>query len=113
MGEVLLDTVESLLGAAVKDWAAILYVLLAVNIAPQVRAAEPAPIPLWANGAPGEPATKPEDEPALFLHQPVADKANGTTLVICPGGGYGHLAIDYEGHETAEWLNTFGVTAFV
>ena len=68
---------------------------------------------VMGNGAPGEPATKPEDEPVLFLHRPGADKANGTAVVICPGGGYGHLAIDYEGHEEAEWFNTMGVTAFV
>jgi acetyl esterase/lipase len=87
--------------------------LLAVAFALNLKAAEPAKIPLWANGAPGEPATKPADEPVLFVHQAPADKANGTAVVICPGGGYGHLAIDHEGHETAEWLNTFGVTALV
>jgi acetyl esterase/lipase len=80
---------------------------------PPIHAAEPERIPLWADGAPGEPATKPDDQPVLFLHRPAADKANGTAVVICPGGGYGHLAIDYEGHEEAEWFNTMGVTAFV
>ena len=82
-------------------------------VAAATHAAEPERIPLWAIGAPGEPATKAEDEPAIFLHRPAPDVANGTAVVICPGGGYGHLAIDHEGHQIADWLNTLGVTAFV
>jgi acetyl esterase/lipase len=76
-------------------------------------AAEPVTIPLWKDGAPGTPATKPEDEPTLYLYRPAADVATKTALIICPGGGYGHLAIDKEGTKIAEWLNSFGVTAFV
>ena len=34
-------------------------------------------------------------------------------VVICPGGGYGGLAIDHEGKQVAEWLNSIGVAAFV
>ena len=33
--------------------------------------------------------------------------------MICPGGGYHLLAIDYEGNDVAQWLTSFGVTAFV
>jgi acetyl esterase/lipase len=87
--------------------------LLAFAFGLDVGAEEPVKIRLWADAAPGEPATKPADEPVLFLHQPAPSTANGTAVVICPGGGYGHLAIDHEGHATAEWLNTVGVTAFV
>ena len=35
------------------------------------------------------------------------------SIVICPGGGYNHLAYDKEGFKTAQWLNDLGVTAFV
>lgn len=83
------------------------------SLAVSVARAEPVPIVLWPGGAPGEPATKAEDQPVLFLHQPAGGDANGTAVVICPGGGYGNLAIDHEGHETARWLNSLGVTAFV
>lgn len=69
-------------------------------------------IPLWPNGAPGA-ATKPQDEPQLFVYPAPADKATGAAVIVCPGGGYGHLAIDHEGHQVAEWLNSFGVSAFV
>lgn len=73
--------------------------------------AAPTTIKLWENGAPGEPATKPEDEPVLFASKPA--KANGTAVVVLPGGGYGHLAMDHEGSQIADWLNSMGVTAFV
>ena len=77
-------------------------------------AAEPTAIPLWQEGAPGTPATKPADEPTLYLWQPAADAPiTKTAVIICPGGGYGHLAIDKEGHDFAKWFNSFGVTAFV
>lgn len=34
-------------------------------------------------------------------------------VVICPGGGYGGLAMSHEGTEVAEWLNSKGITAVV
>ncbi|MGH9755802.1 MAG: alpha/beta hydrolase [Blastocatellia bacterium] len=73
---------------------------------------QPAPIPLWANGAPGAKGDSPEDIPSVHLYQPPADKASGAAIVICPGGGYAHLA-RHEGHDIAVWLNGVGVTAVV
>jgi acetyl esterase/lipase len=51
--------------------------------------------------------------PTLTLFLPNSKKSNGTAVVICPGGGYSHLAIDKEGFKVASWLNTLGITAFV
>lgn len=51
--------------------------------------------------------------PTLTLFSPDKDKSNGTAIVIFPGGGYRHLAMDKEGFKVAKWLNTLGVTAFV
>jgi len=50
-------------------------------------------------------------EPALTLYQPPEEKRTGTAVVVCPGGGYNILAIDLEGEEVCEWLNSIGVTA--
>ncbi len=50
-------------------------------------------------------------KPTLTLYKPV--KANGTAVIICPGGGYARLSIDNEGVAVAEALNKIGVTAFV
>ena len=51
--------------------------------------------------------------PTLTVFSPSADKANGTAVIICPGGGYGILAIDHEGYNVAKRFNEIGVTAFV
>lgn len=51
-------------------------------------------------------------QPALYLYQP-AQKTSDAAVIICPGGGYGILAIDHEGYEIAAWFNQRGVTAFV
>jgi acetyl esterase/lipase len=68
---------------------------------------------LWPNGAPGAMGTEPKDKPSLTIWLPPADKANGTAVVICPGGGYGGLATDHEGKQVAEWFTKRGVTAFM
>jgi acetyl esterase/lipase len=69
--------------------------------------------PLWPNGAPGAVGTEPADTPTLTVFLPPPDKANGTAVVVCPGGGYGGLAVDHEGKQIGEWLNNLGVTAFM
>lgn len=52
-------------------------------------------------------------EPTLDVYPAPVEKANGTAVVICPGGGYGGLAIGHEGVAVAKWLNDLGITAFV
>ena len=49
--------------------------------------------------------------PTITVFKPT--NPNGTAIVIFPGGGYKHLAINKEGTKVAEWLNSLGVTAFV
>lgn len=88
-------------------------------------------IEVWPNGAPGAIENKAYIESyaydalgviqginkvskptlTLFLADPA--KATGTAMVICPGGGYTHLAINKEGYKVAKWLNTLGISAFV
>src|SRR5207244_862186 len=75
--------------------------------------AEPKVEILWPDGAPGAVGSEDRDKPTLTIYLPPADKANGTAVVICPGGGYGALAVDHEGRQPAEWLNAHGVAAFV
>jgi len=72
----------------------------------------PAMEPLWHGVPPGAKA-KDTDAPGVFVYLPAADKANGAAVVICPGGGYGGLAISYEGHDVARWLNSIGVAGIV
>jgi acetyl esterase/lipase len=75
--------------------------------------AKPSVILLWPNGAPGAAGNEEKDKPTLTVFLPPAGKANGAAAVVCPGGGYGALAVDHEGKQVAEWLNSLGVTAFM
>ncbi len=68
---------------------------------------------LYPGGAPGALGDTPADKPTLSLYLPPTGKGNGTAVVICPGGGYGHLADGHEGKDPAEFLNKLGVAAFV
>lgn len=86
--------------------------------------ASPAVIPIWPEGVPDaqtDGGTEyQQDErvynvqnPTLTLIAPPQGKANGTAVIICPGGGYWRLAITVEGYPTAQWLSSLGVTCFV
>jgi acetyl esterase/lipase len=68
-------------------------------------------MPLYPEGAPGMMGEVQKDRPNLTLYKP--EKPNGCAVVVCPGGGYGGLAVDHEGKQIGEWFNEFGVTAFV
>lgn len=86
---------------------------------------KPLVIPLWQNGAPGFENLKNEPEeaksywvkhinnPTITAYFPPKEKANGTAVIICPGGGHRLLVIDEEGTKPALFLNSLGVTAFV
>ena len=66
-----------------------------------------------AGTAPGAKGNQPADKPTLTVCLPDAAKANGAAVVICPGGGYGGLALDHEGAQIAAWLNSFGVAGVI
>jgi len=70
--------------------------------------------PLWPEGK--GPYAKPIDaetgSPRITVYQSKGDNT-GAAVVICPGGGYGGLAKDHEGHHPAQWFQEQGVTAVV
>lgn len=85
---------------------------------------------IWPDAVPGSKEAKHEpkvtddhsrevtrltnvSDPTLSVFTPDPEKANGASILVCPGGGYQILAIDLEGYEIARWLNTLGFTAFV
>jgi len=86
-------------------------------------------IRVWPGKAPDEPAAigqkraAPQtgadgviripfvDTPELIRFPADADKATGTCMIVCPGGGYGKLAWNKEGTEIAAWLATLGIDA--
>ncbi len=76
-------------------------------------AADPDPILLWPNGAPEAMGEEEQDQPKIVVHVPNDMPQTSAAVVICPGGGYGILATDHEGHQVARWFNRIGVTAIV
>ena len=52
-------------------------------------------------------------EARMYAYPAAKEKANGTAVLICPGGGYSGVSQIKEGSEIAKWFNNLGVTAFV
>ena len=110
-----------------------LYVAL---VAATLASAADSPIPLWPNTAPGEKGDiGPETDtsgpngalvsgrkvirlggvstPTLTVYHPAKEKDTHAAVLVFPGGGYSILAMDLEGTEICEWLNTIGVTGIL
>lgn len=87
---------------------------LAGKVAAMIESAiGPVTLQLWPAGAPGAKGTEDKDIPTMTVYLPMVGNATGIAVVVCPGGGYGHLAMGHEGKEIAEWLNSFGAAAIV
>lgn len=85
----------------------------AISRAADDSAGDSQAIVLWPQGAPGALGKAEKDQPAIFVHPAPAENNTGCAVIVCPGGGYQHLASSYEGHDVAEWFNSFGVTGIV
>jgi acetyl esterase/lipase len=92
---------------------ATLSTLLSLILTARSAAAEPQTELLWPNGAPGAVGDEDADRPSITIYLPPRDTATGVGVVVCPGGGYGFLAMDHEGKQVADWLNAEGIAAFV
>lgn len=68
--------------------------------------------PLWPASTPGALGKGTNDTPTLTPYLADPAKATGAAIVICPGGGYAHLA-PHEGKDYALWLNEHGIAGFV
>jgi dienelactone hydrolase len=51
--------------------------------------------------------------PTVTVFEPAPGKANGTSMIVAPGGAFHFLMVDHEGYDMARWLTSLGVTAFV
>ncbi|WDF56276.1 alpha/beta hydrolase [Mucilaginibacter sp. KACC 22063] len=104
-----------------------LLTLFAAMLFSKLFAQQAEPINLYPNGIPNSKPTpaiykeKMENgdwvtlvsTPQLTPFLPTKDKANGTAIVICPGGGYAGLSYVKEGMKIAQRFNEIGVTAFL
>jgi acetyl esterase/lipase len=71
---------------------------------------------VWKHNDPGKAPFKSVtnvSKPTLTVFKPAKDKDTGVAVIVCPGGGYKLLMMDYEGEDCAKWLNTIGVTGIV
>jgi len=67
---------------------------------------------LW-EGTPSVKSSDSKDTAKVWIYLPDKKVANGKAVVICPGGGYSHLAMDHEGHQWAAFFNRYGIAAIV
>ena len=70
-------------------------------------------LPLWPGAAPGALGTQDTDIPAMTVYLPRTMTANTPVMIVCPGGGYVNLAMNHEGRQVANYLNSLGMAAFV
>ena len=85
-----------------------------------LSAQKPVELPLWPDGAPNTNGLTGNQEdleggrvanvvnPSITVYRPA--KPNGMAVIMCPGGGYGRLAMNHEGHDMAAWFTTQGIT---
>ena len=81
--------------------------------APTVKPPVPAGIPLWDGPAPQSHGIMASDIPEIIPILPASTSGPTAAVVICPGGGYGVLMMDYEGTDVARWFADRGVAGFV
>ena len=61
----------------------------------------------------GDRVTRNVAKPTLEAYRPDPASANGTAIIVAPGGAFRFLSIDSEGVQVARWLASKGVTAFL
>lgn len=91
----------------------LLAVLAPASIRAQSAAPPPTSMPLWPDTMPAPSDDPDAPRPTLHIFRPAPDRATGTAVVVCPGGGYWSLATTHEGRDVAQFLNGLGITAFV
>lgn len=67
---------------------------------------------LWPQGAPNSNGDQ-ADTAKVWVYLPNKKEATGRAVIICPGGGYQHLAMNHEGHDWASFFNNMGIAAIV
>jgi acetyl esterase/lipase len=107
-----------------KKWILFAFVLLGLNAVAKSQTV----IPLYPDSIPNSRPGPDEEQsetrdgiliiskisrPALTLFLPPKGKANGTAVIICPGGGYWVEAAGHEGADVARKFNEWGVTAIL
>ncbi len=111
----------------------ILLLVTAVAAAPGASLETGKAIPIWPGAVPGESGNVGAEHdtsdakspliagksvvrltdvsvPTITVYPAPRGKNTGAVMLVFPGGGYSILALDLEGTEVCEWLNSIGVT---
>src|SRR5688500_12348308 len=56
---------------------------------------------------------KDKEPPYIQVFKATTPRANGSAILICPGGGYSQLADQHEGADVAKFYNKHGFHTFV
>jgi acetyl esterase/lipase len=91
----------------------IITLLPAALLSHVASAVEPLTIRLWEQAAPGAIGSEEKDIPTAIVYLPKQNSATTGAIVILPGGGYGGLAMDHEGHQIARWANELGLAGII
>ena len=97
----------------------ILFIIgLALPLSAQTPSRQVKPTPtehvaLWHGKAPVGEGKFEDCDLELEVFLPPADKATGTAIVLCPGGGYIRHVTDREGYPIAQWLNEHGIATVI
>jgi acetyl esterase/lipase len=91
---------------------------LALPLSAQTAAKPVKPTPtervaLWPGKAPVGDGKFEDCNLELEVFLPPANKANGTAIVLCPGGGYIRHVTDREGYPIAQWLSEHGIATII
>lgn len=70
-------------------------------------------VELWEGDAPGALGQEAKDRPRLTIYRPEHPDGAQGAIVVCPGGGYGGLAMGHEGEAIGKWLSEAGLLAAV
>jgi acetyl esterase/lipase len=104
----------------------IVAIALGITLTSGLAASDPQTLELWPGSPPGDTGSIGEEKvttvadgkvgritnvskPTVTVYRPESN--TGLAMVVCPGGGYNHLAWDHEGEQVARWLNENGITA--
>lgn len=77
------------------------------------HAGEPLRLSIWPEQAPLGGGESETVTVSITVHLPEPGKADGASMVICPGGGYSGRVVEGEGHGIARWLNAHGIAGVV
>ncbi|WP_186755897.1 alpha/beta hydrolase [Echinicola salinicaeni] len=102
------------------------YIIASILLAiPIICTAQQETFPLYSGDAPNTKVLLDKDVignggriervaiPQITVYKPQKTASNGKAILICPGGGYGIIAIQHEGHQIARWYSERGYTAAV